>query len=240
MTADVKFQCPHCQQHLSAPAEMQGAAVDCPSCRKSIQVPLPTPPGPEEAAEDGVKPLCAYCQSPFDPADAKTACPECHAGYHADCWQENGGCAVYGCSQVPQLEHRESIEIPMSYWGQEHKHCPVCTAQMLAAAVRCRICGTTFASARPLSAGEFQQQAVKQVRGPQLRKAVVWVFVLCVLPCAAPLATVFAAIWYASRRRDIQQLPSLYPALCKIGLVVGAGQTAIIVIALVIAAARNG
>jgi hypothetical protein len=30
-----------------------------------------------------------------------SACGECHALYHQDCWKYNGGCAVYGCRAVP-------------------------------------------------------------------------------------------------------------------------------------------
>ena len=39
MSNDIKFVCPHCNQHLEAPPEMLGTAVACPSCQKQIQVP---------------------------------------------------------------------------------------------------------------------------------------------------------------------------------------------------------
>lgn len=38
---DLKFACPHCRQHLEAPAEMFGTDIACPSCNKGIQVPWP-------------------------------------------------------------------------------------------------------------------------------------------------------------------------------------------------------
>jgi len=41
--AEIKFSCPHCQQHLSAPAEMGGTRLSCPTCRKELQIPLPLP-----------------------------------------------------------------------------------------------------------------------------------------------------------------------------------------------------
>ncbi len=37
---DVKFPCPHCDQHMVAPEEMLGDTVDCPACKRSIRIPL--------------------------------------------------------------------------------------------------------------------------------------------------------------------------------------------------------
>ena len=37
---DVKFPCPHCDQHMVAPEEMLGDTVDCPACKSRIRVPL--------------------------------------------------------------------------------------------------------------------------------------------------------------------------------------------------------
>ena len=106
--------------------------------------------------------LCAICQSPLGNESELVSCPECQAPYHAECWQENGGCAVYGCSQVPPTEHRQNIEIPVSYWGREKKPCPVCGTEILAAALRCRNCGTTFESALPPR--QWSPQAVMSSR----------------------------------------------------------------------------
>lgn len=50
--ADFKFNCPHCQQQLEAPPEMAGQVIDCPTCKKPIEISLPPltaamPPSPE-------------------------------------------------------------------------------------------------------------------------------------------------------------------------------------------------
>jgi len=50
---------------------------------------------------EGQAGLCAICQSAIGEGDVRTACPGCGAPYHAECWAENGGCAVYGCECVP-------------------------------------------------------------------------------------------------------------------------------------------
>jgi hypothetical protein len=185
-------------------------------------------PAPAQPAPSG--PVCAICLSPITDTDEKTSCPSCNAAYHAECWNENGGCAVYGCSQAPVVESRRAIEIPMSYWGQEHKMCPKCGKQILAAAVRCRHCGTMFESARPQEAEEFHQRANLAQRLPAARRAIVILFIFSVLPCLAPIGAVWGFIWYATHRDELRALPTIYSALCKIGLGVAIGQTVIMVL----------
>ena len=168
---------------------------------------------------------CAICLSPIEPGSEQAVCPACQAVYHADCWNENGGCAVYGCSQVPAVEKRQALEIPVSYWGQENKQCPGCGKEILAAAVRCRHCGAVFESARPQAAEEFQQRTALTQRLPAVRRTVVWLFVCSVLTCLAPIGAVWGIIWYPTHREEIRALPAIYGAICKIGLVVAIGQT---------------
>jgi hypothetical protein len=149
----------------------------------------------------------------------------CAARYHLDCWQENAGCALYGCPAAPQIEPRRSIEVPVSFWGQENKPCPSCGREILAAALRCRNCGATFSSAQPEDAEAFNQRAALAKRLPALRRTIVWIFILSVVPCSAPIGGLWGLIWYPLRRQDVRSLPALFPALCKIGIAVGLGQT---------------
>jgi hypothetical protein len=172
--------------------------------------------------------VCAICQCPIGGGEGRTACPDCRAEYHEDCWQENGGCAVYGCPQVPQVEARRSVEIPVSFWGQENKPCPACGREILAAAVRCRYCGATFSSAKPEDREAFNQRAALEQRLPKVRQWVIWLFVLSVLPCTAPIGGLWSLIWYPLRRQEVEALPSLYSALAKIGIAVGLGQTVLL------------
>jgi hypothetical protein len=142
-----------------------------------------------------------------------------------DCWQENGGCAVYGCAEVPKIEGRSGVEVPVAYWGQEYKPCPVCSNQILAAAVRCRHCGSVFQSARPLDSAEFAQAAAREAKAPRLRKRIVTIFIFCLLPFTAPVGVLIMLFFWQSNRDDVQKLPSLYPALAKIGMLVGSVMT---------------
>ncbi|MDA3799860.1 MAG: TerB N-terminal domain-containing protein [Kiritimatiellae bacterium] len=41
--SDLKFNCPHCEQHLEAPEEILGKKIECPSCKGHIQLPEPEP-----------------------------------------------------------------------------------------------------------------------------------------------------------------------------------------------------
>jgi hypothetical protein len=42
--ADIRFECPACDQHLEAPMDMAGQDVECPSCQQLFV--LPSPPRP--------------------------------------------------------------------------------------------------------------------------------------------------------------------------------------------------
>src|ERR1700722_19641558 len=102
MTTCSKFFCPACEKYYKAPPDLTGPAMPCPACGQML---LPE-----------TTPLCAICQSPLSDGEAKVACPDCHTEYHAECWQENQGCAVYGCAQVPDTEGRSALEVPTAYW----------------------------------------------------------------------------------------------------------------------------
>lgn len=161
---------------------------------------------------------CAYCQSPLAPEDARVTCSACGAEAHEACWQENGGCSVYGCAETPQAEMRTSVEIPMAYWGREHKQCPSCKQEILAAAVRCRHCGATFASQRPEDAEEFKRRAQLKDELPGVRKKVIIQFVLSTIPFTAPAGLIMGLVWFMPQRARVAALPPLFLALARLAL----------------------
>lgn len=236
----LKFNCPACGVKLEAPAELAGQTIPCPACQQEIRLPQTEAEATgalqaaRPVAEERAALLCAICQSPLAGEDPRTSCPGCNAAYHTDCWTENGGCAIYGCAQVPKTEGRKSIEMPVAYWGQENKPCPVCSAQILAAAVRCRHCGTVFQTARPLDSAEFSQAASWEAKAPGLRKKIIFLFVLSLVPFTAPVGILILFFWAHARRQEVEELPSLFPALIKIGLLVGAIETVGMVLVAVI------
>jgi TM2 domain-containing membrane protein YozV len=48
------------------------------------------------------EPVCPYCRMPFDEASPpRVFCTACGTPHHEDCYQENGGCTVFGCKRAP-------------------------------------------------------------------------------------------------------------------------------------------
>lgn len=184
--------------------------------------------------------LCAICQQPIEAGQAAMTCPDCAAIYHDDCWQYNGGCGVYGCPQSPPTDPLTSLEVPASFWGKEEKQCPACQATILAAAVRCRHCGATFASAQPQEAETFFQSKALQQKLPAVRKWGIWLLVLSLLTCTAPFAAVLGAFWYSRNRQAIRALPAMWGAICKISLGLAVGQTVFVIVVIVIHSLASG
>lgn len=42
--SDIKFNCPHCSQHLEAPPDIAGEAIACPTCNEEMRVPTQRAP----------------------------------------------------------------------------------------------------------------------------------------------------------------------------------------------------
>jgi hypothetical protein len=177
--------------------------------------------------------LCPVCQTALGD-EAPASCPTCGASYHSDCWQENGGCGVYGCRSVPPTEARRDVEIPAGYWGQETKPCPACGTSIVAAAVRCRNCGATFAGQAPLTAHQYRQRQAVSQRLPSVRRATIALFALALLPCSAPIAALALWLWLGPEERALAALPPLYGAMRRLGIVVGAGQAVVLALAMVL------
>jgi hypothetical protein len=51
---------------------------------------------------------CPYCREPLSAANVQE-CPTCHLPHHADCWEENHGCTVFGCASAPGDEPRLAV-----------------------------------------------------------------------------------------------------------------------------------
>jgi hypothetical protein len=59
-----------------------------------------------------VTPICPYCRTEIDDTENRRDCSGCGTPHHADCYAENGGCTVFGCSQAPADEPKMTITVP--------------------------------------------------------------------------------------------------------------------------------
>ena len=175
---------------------------------------------------------CSICMTALEPGDAETACEGCQSPYHTDCWTENGGCAVYGCTHVPKTDGLKPLEIPPAYWGREDKDCPACGASIMALAVRCRHCGAEVV-AKPEEKTSFQKRTQRRARAPMLRRASRLFLVMALLP-GFSLITLIAGRWHYRRNRDeIRRLSGGTDGLYRIAIVTAAAQCALLVLGVV-------
>jgi len=182
-----------------------------------------------QAAAAGGGPLCIVCQTPVGEQEDAVACPDCGGTYHNDCWQYNGGCGVYGCSEAAPTEGLSTLEVPAAHWGKEEKKCPNCGLEILATAVRCRHCGATFSSATPQGSASFVSQQRTEAKIPTVQKISIWLLIFSVVPCTAPVAAVVGVFWYLANRETIRALPAINSAMCKIAVGVALLQTAMMI-----------
>lgn len=175
---------------------------------------LSTAAGSREAGR-----LCAVCQTAILLGEAVGRCPQCDAPHHAECWNENSGCAIYGCALMPQTVKAERPLEPRSYWGQEEKDCPRCGKRIRVAALRCRHCETVFETRAPVSAEQFFAEEVGKPRLQNAGRAAMTLFVTGLVPCTAPFALLIGSIWYFTNRTTVARLSSTQRALSVLGLV---------------------
>jgi TM2 domain-containing membrane protein YozV len=56
--------------------------------------------------------VCPYCRSKIVAEDGPMVCEGCGTAHHPDCYAENGGCTIFGCSKAPGDEPKMSVSTP--------------------------------------------------------------------------------------------------------------------------------
>jgi len=57
-----------------------------------------------------VNPVCPYCRAEIGSGEGERLdCPGCATPHHPECFAENGGCTVFGCSKAPADEAKISV-----------------------------------------------------------------------------------------------------------------------------------
>lgn len=170
---------------------------------------------------------CSICMSAVEEGDAAVSCPDCASPYHADCWTDNGGCAVYGCASVPKTEGLKALEIPPAFWGREDKDCPRCGAKIMAVAVRCRHCGAEVV-ARPEEKVSYEKRAARRERSPVLRRAAKVFLVLSLFPGLSLITLIGGWIYYRRNREEIRRLTGGTEGLYRIAIATATAQVTIL------------
>lgn len=82
------------------------------------------------------EPVCPYCRMPFaETGPARVFCTACGTPHHEDCYGENGGCTVFGCSRAPaddpklQVSHTDLSAVHLQPAAQAYAQPYAPTAQ---------------------------------------------------------------------------------------------------------------
>lgn len=127
-----------CGKRYRVPAKLAGKEASCNACGARIKIPeagaadpfsvdvfasSPFPTGPSTAsvksksttsvAKAGAKPsICGVCQTAVKEGETCVTCASCNLVYHEECWNDNYGCATYGCAEVNALKPGPDVSIP--------------------------------------------------------------------------------------------------------------------------------
>ena len=56
--------------------------------------------------------ICPYCRTKIVADEGPIVCEGCGTAHHSDCYAENGGCTIFGCSKAPGDEPKVSVSTP--------------------------------------------------------------------------------------------------------------------------------
>jgi len=181
----------------------------------------PAPPAatPVPAGAEAVGKRCIICQTVIGAAEQVVLCPRCGQPYHAECWQELGGCGSYGCAAAPQAPPPPTPTTAASgTWG-DTKVCPLCFQVIHAAALQCPYCREDFGTIEPLDRRDLLRRREQARRATEARTASIAI-VASSLFCP-PVVALVGGYYVISRWREpLGRIEPLYRVLAAVGVVV--------------------
>jgi hypothetical protein len=124
-----------CGKRYRVPATLAGKEASCNACGARIKIPATgadvfatdvfASPFPKAAAPTSIaskskksvkaagskSTLCGICQTGVEEGETCVTCASCGLTYHDECWQDNFGCATYGCAEVNALKPGPDLTI---------------------------------------------------------------------------------------------------------------------------------
>lgn len=97
--------CDRCREDLADGARF------CARCGAAVEA-AAEKTKPSASAPGNVGMACPYCRFPVKTGTLTAVCPACEAVHHTECWAENAGCAVVGCSGGPTGEPHQPAAQP--------------------------------------------------------------------------------------------------------------------------------
>jgi hypothetical protein len=175
--------------------------------------------------------MCAIWQMLISPADETKACEKCHSKFHVECWDENGGCATYGCENAPAAVKDPGEELERrSFWGAKTKSCPMCGEILEVYAEKCKYCNESFEDVEPMTREEFKTKRTGRPGLIKENKGAVKVFIFGLLAITAPFNLFIGGKWYKENKEKLKEESPLHNLLAVIGLTVSAIYTFLIFI----------
>jgi Prokaryotic RING finger family 1 len=185
------FSCA-CGARLKLPETAAGRKFRCPACKQVVD--------PAAVVDVSARSLagpasCPICQTIIGADEPVRTCPECQQAHHRDCWNEIGGCSIYGCPAAPVVEKEAPSEVPRAAWG-DTKRCPACGEKIKAIALRCRYCDTDFDTVDPLTTKDLRRRARRTSELRSIQVVTIILFVAAITGCVAPLALLAGLIYF--------------------------------------------
>lgn len=192
----------------------------------------------KQAGSTSAGQLCSICQTVIVIGEVIVACPACTSPYHKECWDENQGCAQYGCTEAPDTEKHDVADVGGA-WGDEKK-CPACGRMIKSKALKCRHCKASFESRSAISSEAYKNRPYDLKELSKRRNLIIVLFFVSATGVFSWLGALLLGILaFNGSLGSWLQFKRLTPEL-QIFIYCGFGLGSILTCALILATAMGG